>query len=242
LYYKAYVSIASKRLPSFPPYIQEHPHRRDAEMRIKRALAGGIAAVVLTAAFGGATFAQTPSPKPAEQFLEALAGKLGKTPAEVRSAVVAVQKERVAADLAAGRITQEQANRLNQRIDQANGLGAFHPRPGVKPGPKGKPAAGVKAPVGGAELATFLGVQPPELRQALASGKSLAAFAQEKGKSRDDLKAFLTTQHRTQLSAAVTAGRITQAQADQRLTQFTSQLDRLIDRSAPAKPKRGPRA
>ena len=193
-----------------------------------KVIAGGIAALLLTAAVAGSALAQTPK----DEFLNAVAGKLGKTPAEVRSAVVAVQKDRVASDLAAGRITAEQANRLNQRIDHAGGLGVFQPGPGPKA--KGGPAKGVRAPAG-SELATFLGVPPRELATALRSGKSLAAFAQEKGKSRDDLKNHLTTQQRTRLSAAVAAGRITQAQADQRLAQFTSQLDRLIDRTAPVK-------
>jgi hypothetical protein len=216
------------------------------QTRFKRMLAGGVAAAALTAAIGGAAFAQTPTPsgtpgpiqQRAEEFLNALASKLGKTPTEVRSAVVAVQKERVAADLAAGRITQAQATRLNQRIDQAGGLGALRPGPAVKGNPgrgAGAPGKAQRGPaVGGADLTAFLGVTARELKTALASGKSLAAFAQEKGKSRDDLKNHLATQQRTKLAAAVAAGRITQAQSDARLAQFTSQLDALIDRTAPA--------
>src|SRR5687767_5281931 len=110
------------------------------QTRFKRILVGGVAAAALTAVIAGAALAQTPTPagtpgpvqQRAEEFLNALANKLGKSPTEVRSAVVSVQKERVAADLAAGRITPEQATRLNQRIDQAGGLGALHPGPAVK--------------------------------------------------------------------------------------------------------------
>jgi hypothetical protein len=229
------------------------------QTRFKRILAGGVAAAALTVAIGGAAFAQTPTPsgtpgpiqQRAEEFLSALAGKLGKTPAEVKTAVVSVQKDRVAADLAAGRITPEQATRLNQRIDQAGGLGALHPGPAAK-GDRGRgaggpakgdrgpakgargPAKGAQGPAVGADLATFLGVQPAELAQALRSGKSLAAFALEKGKSRDALKEYLTTQQRTRLAAAVTAGRATQAQADAQLARFTAQIDQLIDRAAVA--------
>lgn len=222
------------------------------QTRFKRIFAGGIAAALLTAAVGGAAFAQTPTaagtPKPiqqrAEELLSSLAGKLGKSPAELRAAIVATQKDRVAADLAAGRITPEQATRLNQRIDASNGLDMFRGPAAKGAKATAKPGAPAKAVRGnvGADLATFLGVQPQELRQAVASGKSLAAFAAEKGKSRDDVKAFLTTRERTRLAAAVTAGRITQAQSDQRLTRFTSQIDQLIDRTAPAgKPRPGGR-
>jgi hypothetical protein len=210
--------------------------------RFNKLVTGGIAAAVLTAAIGGAAFAQTPSATPvppqqrAQELVDSFAGKIGKTSAEVLAAVVAVQKERVAADLAAGRITQEQANQANQRIDQAGGLSFLGgPRGGHGPGGHG-PAKHVR--IGGAELATFLGVQPAELMTALQSGKTLAAFAQEKGKSRDDLKSFLTTQERTKLAQAVTAGRLTQAQADERLAQLTSGLDALIDRTGP--PAGGP--
>ena len=206
--------------------------------RFSKLVTGGIAAAVLTAAIGGAAFAQTPSGTPvppqqrAQEFVNSFAGKLGKTSTEVLAAVVAVQKERVAADLAAGRITQEQANQMNQRIDQAGGLNFLgEPKGAHRPGGHGPGKHGV---IGGAELATFLGVQPAELMAALQSGKSLAAFAQEKGKSRDDLKSFLTTQERTKLAQAVTAGRLTQAQADERLAQLTSGLDALIDRTGPA--------
>jgi hypothetical protein len=107
--------------------------------RFTKLVAGGIAAAAITAAVGGAAFAQTPQATPipplqrAQQFVDSFASKLGKTPAEVLAAAVAVQKERVAADLAAGRITQAQADQMNQRIDQAGGLNLL----GGKGGPGG---------------------------------------------------------------------------------------------------------
>jgi hypothetical protein len=216
-------------------------------MRFPKLISGGIAAAVLTAAVGGAAFAQTtpvpsatavPPQQRAREFLDAIASKLGKTPTEITAAVTAVQKERVAADVAAGRITQAQADAANARIDAAGAAGLFGHGPGGKGhgggGPKGGPGGEMRGGrVGGAELATFLGATPQEIAAAMQSGKSLAVFAEEKGKSRDDLKAYLTTQERTGLSAAVAAGRLTQAQADARLAQFTSQLDAMIDRTGP---------
>jgi hypothetical protein len=216
-------------------------------IRFPKLVTGGLVAAALTAAIGGSAFAQTtPSPsgtpapiqQRAQEFLSSFASKLGKTPTEVSAAVVAVQKERVAADLAAGRITQAQADAMNARIDAAGATGLFGHGPGGGGkhggGPKGGPGGEMRGGhIGGAELATFLGVTPQELTTALRSGKSLAAFAQEKGKSRDTLKEYLTAQERARLSAAVTAGRLTQAQADARLTQLASQLDAMIDRTGP---------
>jgi hypothetical protein len=222
--------------------------------RFPKFLTVGLATAALTAAIGGAALAQTPpsgmpSGTPpagvqqrAEEFLNALAGKLGKTPAEVRAAVVAVQKERIAADVQAGRLTQQQADQLNQRIDQTGGLGLFGGGPKGGPGHHGGRGMGTRGGFGGPlAVAQFLGMQPQELGQALASGKSLAQVAQEKGKSRDELKSYLTTQQKTRLDQAVQAGRLTQQQADQRLAELSSRLDQLIDRTGPVGGGRGTR-
>lgn len=211
------------------------------QSRFTKLATSGVAAAFLATAFAGAAFAQTPAATPvpprakAEELLNAFAGKLGKSAADVRAAVVAVQKERVATDLAAGRITQAQATEMNQRIDAAGGLGFLRGGKGPGgPGGHGPRGGGPGVRGGGAEMATFLGVQPADVATALRSGKSLAAYAIEKGKTRDQLKAFLTSQRQTHLGAAVAAGRLTQAQADARLAVFNSNLDQMIDRVGPA--------
>lgn len=213
--------------------------------RIKRLLAGGATAVVLVGAVWATAVAQTvpPPSKPAAQqqadaFLNSLAAKLGKTPDEVREAAKAAQKELVAQALQAGRITQEQANRLNQRIDRSNGL-PF--RPGVVGPGLGAKALGVKrapaarATFGGAELAQFLGMTPQALNAELRSGKSLAQVAQAQGKPVDQLKSFMRDQAKARLDAQVAAGRITQAQADAALQKLTDNLDQVVNRMHPAR-------
>lgn len=213
-------------------------------LRIPRAVAGGITAALLTAAIGGAAYAQsaptaTPTGGPhvevqqrAQEFLNAFAAKLGKSPADVLAAFKSVEKDRVAQAVKDGKLTQQQADRVNQRIDQAQGLpfgghgfGRGDHGPREKGGRFGRP--GMIGDPGA--LAQFLGVQPTDLRATL-QGKSLAQAAQEKGKTRDELKAFLTQQVKTRLDKAVQAGRMTQAQADQRLADFNSDLDQLVDR------------
>jgi AraC-like DNA-binding protein len=213
--------------------------------RIPRVIAGGLAAAALTAALGGAAFAQVSSATPTagpsaaaqqrgQEFLDALAAKLGKPAADVLAAFKAVEKDRVAQAVRDGRITQAEADRINAQIDQRTTIGPFGGPGFGGPGHKGggHERGGVKG-ADPAALATFLGMQPADLRTALSGGKTLAQVAQEKGKSRDELKTFLTNQERTKLSQAVAAGRLTQAQADARLTQFTGQLDALIDRTGP---------
>src|SRR5688500_12915569 len=139
-------------------------------IRFPKLVTGGLVAAALTAAIGGSAFAQTtPSPsgtpvppqQRVQELLNSIASKLGKTPTELSAAVVAVQKERVAADVAAGRITQAQADAANARIDAAGATGLFGHGPGGKGhggGPKGGPGGEMRGGhLGGAELATFLG-------------------------------------------------------------------------------------
>jgi hypothetical protein len=219
--------------------------------RLPRSVALGAAAAALALVVaGGAALAQTPAPSStppaassaqqhADELLGALASKLGKTPEELRAAVVAVQKEQVAQAVQQGRLTQEQADRLNQRIDQQAGrlgLGLLGNGFG---GHRGGPKAGARAPsnripVDMTALAGFLGVQPQELAEAQRAGKSLVQLAQEKGKSRDALEAHLATQARGWVSQQVQQGRLTQPQADQRLADLDARIDRFVERAAPA--------
>src|SRR5438105_2816621 len=144
--------------------------------RIPRVVAGGLAAVALTAALGGAAFAQvssaTPTPvrtppaavqQAGTDFLNAFASKLGKAPADVLAAFKATQKDRVAADVTAGRLTQAQADQINARIDAETFLPFGGPGFGPGPGGPGHPGGPFAGPVDPSALATFLGVQPADL-------------------------------------------------------------------------------
>jgi hypothetical protein len=214
--------------------------------RVTKFLGGGLVAAAITAAVGGAAFAQTPPggtppegvQQRAEEFLNSVASRLGRPADEVRSAVVAAQKDLVARDVQAGRLTQEQADRINQQIDQSGGLGMglFRGGPGGRHGHRG--GMGHHAPMS-TDLAAFLGMQPGELATELQAGKTLAQVAQEHGKSRDDLKAHLTVQEQARLNEGVQAGRITQEQANQRLQDLSGRLDQMIDRTGPKGPGRG---
>ena len=224
--------------------------------RIKKAMAGGITALALMAAVGGAAYAQTPTTKPggtpsatvqqrAQEHLNSLASKLGKTPAELLTAFKAVKKDQVAKAVTEGKLTAAQATEINARIDQETGIGGFGGRGGHG---VGGPRGGMdhKAGPGGiggpdsAALTQFLGIQETALKTALQSGKTLAQVAQDNGKTRDALKTFLTTQAKTRIDAAVAAGRLTQDQATKMLADQATRLDQLIDRTGTPAGKRGP--
>jgi hypothetical protein len=181
------------------------------------------------------------------EFFTKLAGKLGLAPDRVISAAKEVQKEQIDAEVAAGRLTAEQAARLKERVDAGDimiGRG-----PGGPGGPKGHGRGGFGVGPDMAALATWLGITPEQLHTELheGTGKSLAQVAQAHGKTRDALTTFLTDQTKARLDQAVAAGRLTRQQADQMLEQFRQNVGAMVDRvHAPGQPgqpggPRGPR-
>ena len=90
--------------------------------------------------------------------------------------------------------------------------------------------------LGGAseELATFLGISLDQLESELsADGATPASVAEAHGRTREELKTFFTEQQQAQLSEAVTAGTMSQEDADQMLESFASRIDDIIDGNAP---------
>jgi hypothetical protein len=86
-------------------------------------------------------------------------------------------------------------------------------------------------------LAEYLGISADQLAEELAAdGATLATVAEAHGKSRDDLKAFLSESAKARLDEAVADGDLTQEQADEMAARLGEHLDTLID--APA--GRGP--
>jgi hypothetical protein len=201
--------------------------------------------------------APKPSPKPGrgnpgdrqqhqEAYLNALAARLGISVDQLQAAMKQARIDTIEQAVTEGRLTREQADRMIQAIQSGQrpgpGAGPQGPRgpqgPGQgqrgpgRPGGPGMPGAGQAA-------ATALGITPEQLRTELQAGKSLAQIAQEKGVSRDDLKAKLLEAHKTRVDAAVAAGRMTAEQGQEALARATANIDRMID-ATPGQ-RRGPR-
>jgi hypothetical protein len=81
----------------------------------------------------------------------------------------------------------------------------------------------------GEAAAAYLGLTPAELRAQLESGKTLAQVAAEQGKSVDGLKAAILAGAKTDLDAAVAAGKITAAQEQKMLADLESHIDDLVN-------------
>jgi len=83
--------------------------------------------------------------------------------------------------------------------------------------------------------ATYLGLSQAVLQTDLQSGQTLAQVANAtSGKSSSGLIAALVAAEQTELSAAVTAGKLTQAQADQVSANLTARVTNLVNGVRPA--------
>ncbi len=137
-----------------------------------------------------------------------------------KAALQGAYGDRLDAAVAAGKITKEQADAMKQR-SQDGGLPPFgggHHEGFDHHGPPSLAAA-----------ATYLGLTPAELLTELRSGKTLAQIATAKDKSVDGLKKALAAETKKKLDAAVKAGQLTQAQADELQARMAEHLDDLVN-------------
>jgi hypothetical protein len=152
---------------------------------MKRRMQIALALAAAGLAGGGAVAAaESRADDPAAErdaFLEDAADRLGVEPDELERALEEAAVARVDAAVAAGRLGEEEAAALKERIRTGRplvpGLGLHGPgRHGfVHSAPFLEPAA------------EYLGVEPEVLRSRLAEGESLAEIAEAEGKSVDGL-------------------------------------------------------
>lgn len=191
-----------------------------------------LGAAALAVAGGGAALAATGSGTPSEeskQIVDAAAADLGVTSAELTAALKKALLARVDAQLKAGTIGKEQAAALKQRID-SEAFALF--------GPLGGPRGGGHHGVALAAAAAYLGTTESTLRTSLASGKSLADVAKATdGKTVDGLVAAIVAAEKKQLAAAVTSGRLTEAQQAALLEGLQARVTAMVNRE---RPERGP--
>lgn len=129
-----------------------------------------------------------------------------------------------------GTLTQAQADSVASTLDEAL------PKRGGHSGPGGHHGArhGLEA------AATTLGITPEELRTALRGGQSLADVAASKGVAKEKLIAALVEEAKEHLAEKVTAGRLTQAEADTRLAELTAKItERVEQKGLPGRPGPG---
>ena len=160
-----------------------------------------VAAVVVLAvgavAIGGAATSAQEGDGPLGTFLGRVAEKLGISEEEFEAVIDEARTELIDEAVAEGRLTEEQAERLQER---------------------GFPFAGGRMGHGRGRVieaaAEVLGVTQEELKDELKDGSSLAEVAEAQGISVDDFKAELLNQLQALLDSDVADGTLIQEQAD----------------------------
>ena len=204
--------------------------------------------VALFAAIVGpsAALAQGPAPTPTtptntmdQTFWQSLANKLGITLDRLQQAVKDAAKEAIANGVQNNRLTQPQADSLNQRVDQwTPGQGLPFERGGRGgrgPGGSGGPGEmhdGFGGPAVLDAAAKALNMTTADLMAQLQAGKTLADVAQSKGVSQDTVKQAIVAAEKAAVDAAQQAGHITADQATQ-MKQAIDQRAATLDLTKP---------
>jgi|GEM_PF-1459019 len=138
----------------------------------------------------------------------------------------------------AGKLTQEQADKVKSGLaDRLKKMVEAKPQAGhVNGGFKGGFQEGMFFGKEGADFATVLGIDPTVLKDELKAGKSLVEIAQEKANLTEDaLIQKLTDAQTKKIDDAVTAGKLTQEQADKMKSGMADRLKKMVE----AKPQAG---
>jgi hypothetical protein len=197
------------------------------------AAAGAVAVVALGA---GVVMAQTATGNgTGSTFLDRVAQKLGIDTPKLQKAITDTRNEDVNAAVQNGDLTQKQADALKQRILNSPGFGG---RGFGGPGAMGAKGLGPGLGMGLAnapqQVADFLGITTDQLKTELqANGATLAKVAEAHGKSRDQLKTFITDTAKSKLDDAVKNGDLTQKREDAAVKTLSDNIDKLIDGNMP---------
>jgi hypothetical protein len=211
--------------------------------RLRRRAAIGVVGLAALGGSGAAVAASQGSSTTPQAQTQAIAddaaGQLGVTTAQLTAAIKQAMTDQIEAQVTAGKLTKAQAAQIEARLAKDDA-----PLFALGGGPGGPGKHGHERGAGGHvsldAAATYIGITAAELRTQLESGKTLAAVATANGKTADGLKAALTTAATKELDAAVSAGRLTQAQEDKILAGLPARLDHEINETHTGGPRGGP--
>jgi hypothetical protein len=199
--------------------------------RRKRILAL-VATAALAAFGGGVAYAAASGDDPQEKLLDDAAQRLNVTPDDLRSALEGAFGDQLDDAVRAGRLTQEQADRMKQAL-RDHGLPLLG-----GPGGPGERHVFMAGPIGPGldAAAAYLGLSRAELRRRLVSGRSLAEIARAEGKSVDGLEQAILDAVEADLARAVADGRLTDAQRDELLRDLREHVDEMVAGRGPVGP------
>jgi hypothetical protein len=210
-------------------------------LKSRKALAAVVAGVAVTGGVGVAiASAQSDSTSP-QAFFDSVAKHLGISSEELEDATKAAAIDQVDAALAEGKITEEQAERMKERIQSADTPPFFGPRFFGEHRGFSLHAPGEQL----SAIADYLGLSVDELRERLGDGQSLADIAKAEGKSVDGLEQAILDSVKKKLDTAVDEGNLTRSQADGIFERIEANVDDIVNGSVEAwrgRSQRGPPA
>ena len=156
-----------------------------------------------------------------EGFLDGLAAELGITRDQLDEAIRNTSLDMVDAAVADGRITEEEAARVRDAIE--NGKSPFFSGPRFH-------HRGFFLGATLEDIAGFLGVDRQVIVDGLQNDQSLAQIAEANGSSREELRAYLLSQLEERVNNAVANDKIDQDRANEILQNAPDRIDQLIDR------------
>ncbi|MEX0749330.1 MAG: hypothetical protein WD359_00845, partial [Dehalococcoidia bacterium] len=203
-------------------------------------LIGAVAAGTLIVGAGGGVAAAGDDAGDGPTFLDRVAGKLGIETERLEQAVKDARSDEIDEATERGDLSQEQADRLRERLDDTPLHDGFGPalRDRERDGhPFGKLreafGLGVGLLDGFSDLATFLGMEESALMKELAEGESLASVAEANGKSRDELKTFIQSEADARIDEAVESGVLSEERAAELKSRLGDHLDEIVDGGLP---------
>ncbi len=175
----------------------------------------GLAAVTV----GGAATSAQEGDGPLGTFLAKVADKLGVSEDELNAAIEEAGIETVDEALADGRITEDQADRLRERVD--DGGFPFPPRHFGERHMKGRHIVDAAVEV--------LDISREDLIEQLKDENSLADVAEAQGMSVEEFEEALLAEVRAQLDALVSEGDLTQDRADAVFQKIEENIDTIVN-------------
>jgi hypothetical protein len=188
----------------------------------------GVVAALAVVGAGGAVAATQLNPRQESQaVLNDAAQELGVEPSELSAALKRALSNRVDEAVEDGRLSEEEGEALKERINSGDFPLFGGPR---RHGGRFKHGPGFGLGHGPmhdlSDAASYLGLTEAQLRTRLNQGKTLAQVARDQDKSVDGLIDRLVAEKRDRINAAVEDGRLTRAQADEKLEALR---DRITD-------------
>jgi predicted DNA-binding protein (UPF0251 family) len=205
-------------------------------MKRSHKIAIGIALALSVILVGGAVAATRLDPREESQaVINDAAEQLGVEPGELSDALKQALKNRVDDAVRDGRLTEDQGERMKERID-ANEVPLFGLAPGFGFRHHGPFHGKLDA------AADYLGMTRAQLREALQDGKTLGQIARDRDKSVDGLVDALVKEAEEKLDAHVDEGRLTEAEKDEMLSGLRERITDFVNGRFPDPPRMdGPR-